>query len=227
MAIAKEYGVHSAILLKNLHFWIQKNSANGRHYHDGTYWTYNSRKAFAELFPYMTERQIDYAMQNLIDSGIVITGNYNSDPRDRTLWYAVTKKGYCILQNCEMELTKMSNATDEIVRALPDSKHTYINTDISIIDADKPQKEKKKFVPPSLADVAAYCEDRANGIDPELFVDFYERNGWKVGKNKMVDWKAAVRTWERRQKNEQKLRETPPRDAFLEFLDEEAAKARD
>jgi hypothetical protein len=111
------------------------------------------------------------------------------------------------------------------VRAIPDI-NTDINTDISIIDADKPQKEKKKFVPPSLADVAAYCEERANGIDPELFVDFYERNGWKVGKNKMVDWKAAVRTWERRQKNEQKLRESPPRDAFLEFLDEEAAKAR-
>jgi hypothetical protein len=226
VAIAKEYGVHSAILLKNLHFWIQKNAANGRHYHDGTYWTYNSKKAFSELFPYLTERQVRTALERLITEGILITGEFNEQAFDHTTWYAITEKGYSILQKSPFDLTLKSNRTDLDVRAIPDI-NTDINTDISIIDADKPQREKKKFVPPSLADVATYCEERANGIDPELFVDFYERNGWKVGKNKMVDWKAAVRTWERRQKNEQKLRETPPRDAFLEFLDEEAAKARE
>jgi len=59
------------------------------------------------------------------------------------------------------------------------------------------EKEKKKFVPPTLDEVIAYCNERNNGIDPESFIDFYESKGWMVGKNKMKDWKAAVRTWEK------------------------------
>ena len=74
--IATKYGVHSAIILDNLNYWITKNKANEQHFYDGHYWTYNSKKAFAELFPYMTERQIDYALKKLIDDGIIITGKY-------------------------------------------------------------------------------------------------------------------------------------------------------
>lgn len=54
-----------------------------------------------------------------------------------------------------------------------------------------------KFIKPTLQEVTEYCEERRNGIDAEAFIDFYESKGWMVGKNKMKDWKAAVRTWER------------------------------
>ena len=54
------------------------------------------------------------------------------------------------------------------------------------------------FVKPSLEDVKAYCEERNNGIDAEAFIDFYDSKGWKIGKESMKDWKAAVRNWERR-----------------------------
>jgi len=47
--------------------------------------------------------------------------------------------------------------------------------------------------------VVAYCRERNNGIDPQRFIDFYSAKGWMIGKNKMKDWKAAVRTWERGQ----------------------------
>ncbi|MBR5513247.1 MAG: hypothetical protein IKV85_04580, partial [Ruminococcus sp.] len=60
---------------------------------------------------------------------------------------------------------------------------------------DKPKR--KKFVKPSVDDVLAYCRERSNQVDPQRFYDYYESNGWKVGKNPMKDWKAAVRTWER------------------------------
>ena len=53
--------------------------------------------------------------------------------------------------------------------------------------------------PPSVREVAAYCAERKNGIDAEAFVAFYESKGWLIGKNEMKDWKAAVRTWEKRQ----------------------------
>ena len=54
-----------------------------------------------------------------------------------------------------------------------------------------------RFTPPSLDDVAEYCRERKNNVDPEAFVNFYASKGWMVGKNHMKDWRAAVRTWER------------------------------
>lgn len=56
---------------------------------------------------------------------------------------------------------------------------------------------KKSFAPPTVDEVREYCRSRNNFVDPERFVDFYSAKGWMVGKNKMKDWKAAVRTWER------------------------------
>lgn len=69
------------------------------------------------------------------------------------------------------------------------------------------EKEKEKeidtpkgvcrFAPPTIEEVTAYCRERGNKVDPQKFTDFYTMKGWMVGKNKMKDWKAAVRTWER------------------------------
>ena len=50
---------------------------------------------------------------------------------------------------------------------------------------------------PTVAEVEAYCRERHNHVDPQKFVDYYIANGWRVGRNPMKDWKAAVRTWER------------------------------
>lgn len=67
-----------------------------------------------------------------------------------------------------------------------------------------------KFVKPSVEEIAAYCAERNNNIDPQQFFDFYESKGWKVGNQSMKDWKAAVRTWERREKPKKILpKETP------------------
>ncbi len=64
----------------------------------------------------------------------------------------------------------------------------------------KENERARRFVPPSVSDVADYCRERKNGIDPAQFVNFYESKGWKVGSTPMKDWKAAVRTWEQREK---------------------------
>lgn len=61
-------------------------------------------------------------------------------------------------------------------------------------------KNNRRFSPPSVDEVRAYCNERNNTVDPESFIDFYESKGWMVGKNKMKDWKAAVRNWERSRK---------------------------
>ena len=56
---------------------------------------------------------------------------------------------------------------------------------------------QKRFAKPTLEEVQAYCLERGKGVDPQKWYDYYSANGWKVGKNPMKDWKAAVRTWER------------------------------
>ena len=56
----------------------------------------------------------------------------------------------------------------------------------------------KYFNKPTTFEVQDYCTLRNNNIDAEAFIDFYESKGWMVGKNKMKDWKSAVRTWEKR-----------------------------
>lgn len=67
----------------------------------------------------------------------------------------------------------------------------------------KSTKEKPlaRFTPPTVDEVAKYCSERHNGINPQAFVDFYASKGWKVGQNQMKDWKACVRTWEQRDNN--------------------------
>ena len=54
-----------------------------------------------------------------------------------------------------------------------------------------------QFIPPNVIEVRAYCNERKNHVDPQRFVDFYTSKGWMVGKTKMKDWRAAVRTWEK------------------------------
>ena len=107
--IAREFGVNAAILFKNICFWIEKNKANGKNYFDGDYWTYNSKRAFSILFPYMSERQVGTALQKLIHARMIKTGNYNADKRDQTMWYALDINGACIMQKCNSHLTKAHN----------------------------------------------------------------------------------------------------------------------
>lgn len=91
---AEKYGVNAAIILANLRFWISKNQANKRHFYDGHTWTYNSVKAFTELFPYLSPKQIRTAIQRLVDAGEIGEGNYNKSSYDRTKWYCLLRKNH-------------------------------------------------------------------------------------------------------------------------------------
>jgi hypothetical protein len=65
------------------------------------------------------------------------------------------------------------------------------------VNEPEENQKTKRFSPPTVAEVRAYCVERNNAVDPEAFIDHYTSNGWKVGKASMKNWKAAVRTWER------------------------------
>lgn len=121
-AVAKEIGLLPAILLHNIDYWCEKNKANEINFHDDRWWTFNSTTAFEKMFNYATKRQIEYALDKLKKGGYIVTGNYNQNSYDRTLWYAITNFGKSILQNCEMDITNLSNRNHEIVTPIPNSK---------------------------------------------------------------------------------------------------------
>ena len=137
--LAKEYGILEAILLKNIWFWIEKNRANEKNFYDGTYWTYNSTRAFNELFPYASESSIKRALKSLQEKGIIKTGNYNKSSYDRTLWYAFTDLGESIVSNRQMEVNKSSNGNEQNGLTIPD-----INTDDKTTNIKTNKKKKKE-----------------------------------------------------------------------------------
>lgn len=114
--IAEAYGLNEAIILDNIRFWVIRNEANGTNFHDGRYWTYNSMKAFEELFPYMKPKAIRNALDKLESEGILLTGNYNKLAFDRTKWYSLSDKGRALFQQVtpicptgQMDLTPRAN----------------------------------------------------------------------------------------------------------------------
>lgn len=134
--IAKLIGIDEAVMLENIHFWVKKNRANGRNIIHGRAWTYNSMAAFSELFPFWSEKQIRRILNSLKDRGLIQTGCFNKEKRDRTLWYTVTEAGFLLFQNGEMQLPKRDDTLDQTGKCtfdqmgepLPDIKLPDINS---------------------------------------------------------------------------------------------------
>ena len=96
-----------------------------------------------------------------------------------------------------------------------------IDKDIEI-DKEKSIKEKTtRFVPPTIEEVRAYCDERNNLVDPEKFIDYYTARNWMLGKTKMKDWKAAVRTWERNNYSSQSRPAQTSSNPFNDLLKQE------
>ena len=100
------------------------------------------------------------------------------------------------------------------------------NNDNDIYIAPAP-KAHIYLQPPSLEEVASYCRERGNHVDPHYFHSYYESNGWRVGRNPMRDWKAAVRSWESNGLGDRTAQEPTVSDSFqraMEMLRMEEAK---
>ena len=201
--IAKDVGFIGAILFHHIAFWIKKNKANQKHFHDGEYWTYSSVKGFAEYFEDLSERQIKQGLLNLKEKGFLKCGNFNKNPYDKTNWYALDKKGYSIKQSCPLDETKLSNRDAKSVQPIPDiitDNNNIYNNSMCTTD-DVPHTKAKQFIPPTIEQLEAYGKDK--GFVKTNFTDFweyYENKGWRIGNVKMKSWQLALNRWERNQK---------------------------
>lgn len=138
------------------------------------------------------------------DNGVVVIKhwrihNYIRKDRYNETTYSEQKELLEFDENGAYRLIEKQRLTDGI--PMVDQRLTQVRLGKDRLGKDRLDKNIRGFTPPSIDEVSAYCTERNNGIDPQHFVDFYEAKGWMVGKNKMKDWKAAVRTWEGRQGN--------------------------
>lgn len=118
----------------------------------------------------------------------------------RTLLTIINYEVYQGVPNTDQTLTEhQSNANRKQIETTKEYKNIR-NKEFKENDTPNGVSKRKCFAPPTVDEVRAYCQERGNNIDPQRFVDFYESKGWFVGKNKMKDWKAAVRNWEGRDK---------------------------
>lgn len=120
IGVAQLVGANAALILENISYWCEHNAANNANLHDGRYWTYNSTKAFGELFPYMTINVIRTSLKKLKDNGLILTGNYNKSAYDRTMWYTLTEKAEKMLDvNVHSDEPNQEEATDEATSPAP------------------------------------------------------------------------------------------------------------
>lgn len=175
-----------------------------------------SNQYFAELYN-TTTRNIARWVSSLVERGYIKsamqykTGSKEVESRILSL-PPHDKNDMTYRQNCHDPHDKNVNT--------PHDKNVMENNTVSNNTSNNTTnkgEKRKRFIPPTVDEVRLYCSERNNGIDPQSFVDYYAARGWNIGKNKMQDWKAAVRTWENRRKDKPKQADPEDYGSPLDF----------
>src|SRR6185503_6404796 len=135
--LACKYGMESAALIHHLQYWIRHNKSLKRNFKEGKTWSYQTLREIKAHFPYWSIKQTERNIKKLIDQGVIIKGNFNNSPYDRTIWYAFkdeilfgidnikseleNEDDKCISRNREIENSKSGNQNPEIGKPIPDN----------------------------------------------------------------------------------------------------------
>lgn len=225
LSVACEYGVNEAVILQNIYYWVDKNAANRRHFHDGRYWTYNSADAFAEIFPYFTKNQIQYTLKKLREHDLILVGNYNKQAFDRTKWYALTDKAYelfgqvnpanrtfldgsgnnpnSILENPEMEDGIIQNGVRDFPTPIPDRNtdrtsdgNRQMETQMAAGRAGASDGTAVERGAPTLEEVRAFVRAQNLRVDADRFFETNALRGWTDKDGRPIhDWRRYLLAW--------------------------------
>lgn len=153
--VAVRYGLEEAIFLDTIVHWYRVNRAEGRNFRDGRWWTYNTVKAYDALFPWWSQKQIRRIIESCKSKGALLTGDYNQDRRDRTVWYSpsdealelygLAEVGTSICPNGQMQEPEQASSSAQTGTALPCSYHVGINDPPYIPpEGERPPEDKPK-----------------------------------------------------------------------------------
>ena len=179
----------------------------------------------------ITEEELDKALNKLSLVGLIrrytvsghpyiqfVTWEKHQTVRNKKSKYPSIEEGKEQLPSIENNCMQM-NAIASLIQSNPIQSESNPNPIQSLEEGEKTKRREKRFVPPTLEEVQAYITENNYIIDAQKFIDYYQSNGWIVGKTKMKDWKATVRGWERREQEHfrktQKAEEDPM--GFLPF----------
>lgn len=203
---ACEFGDREAVLIYNFRFWIKKNKANGANFFDGRTWTYNKMEAFEKLFKFWTKDQIRRLIDSLVNQNVLLKGNYNKNPHDRTCWYAFTDElrflretaatlystdlanlpnadGENAKSNCDNSQIQLANIKNGIGKN-PTYKETDIKTDIKTFISLSPDAKKEKLK-------EIWLEKKLKSNSEKYFL-FREKSNWKG----VANLEADIAWWE-------------------------------
>ena len=198
--VAKMFGLDSAVLIGELasesEYWSEKGElSNG--------WFYSTIENVEEKTTLSAHKQRK-ALSVLQDAGIIDV-EYKGLPKKRHIRINESK-----LLNAIDDKSQNSSITN---------RENFEQLDVENLNVNKKEEEeytnnkkdmgqkRKRFVPPTIEEVTEYCNERNNTVDPQRFIDYYESSGWMRGKNRIKDWKACVRTWERNDFNSKPKKE--------------------
>lgn len=201
VTLAKRHGVNGAVMLHHLAFWVYRNKCNDRNFHDDEYWTYNSQRAYADLFPMWNIPQIKRILAKLENEGAIRVGNFNKAKFDRTNWYTITDEVWKVYQaekdykpSTVQNRTKEGTKSDELYQVTTqvtkpidytDDELDEVLPDSSCIEVWRNyvqhRKElKKKMTPLAYKSALKKAVGWAKG-DPNIFKEICNNsisNGW-------------------------------------------------
>lgn len=138
----------------------------------------------------LTQNEVRTALEHLKRTGYITIKTTNK----YSVFSFVDKENWGSFDEC----TTSRPASESTNKSPADHQQTTTIKRLGNNDT-KDKAPRKRFSPPSVDEVAAYCRERGNTVDAQTFCDFYAAKGWRVGAQPMRDWKAAVRTWEKRE----------------------------
>lgn len=139
-----------------------------------------------------TKQGVSKNLKSLVDKGLIVKND----------------KYINGVKFCEYYTTKFNGVCNKVEEGMQQSSihpiKQSLTNNIDLDNTNDNSNNNNRFKKPTLEEVKQYCLERNNNIDPESFIDYYNSNGWKVGKNPMKDWKATIRTWEKRREESNK-----------------------
>ena len=185
--LACKIGLNEAIVLQQVHYWIENNKAKKKNFHNGRYWVYNSYKSWQETFPFWCERTIKTAFSRLERKGILISDNFNKSRLDKTKWYSidyVTFECLCsslrLGKSCPMECADFTQAIPETKKET--NKKDIIDHSNGVIKSNIFDAVTKKYG----HDRAEYMLSVVNWFIDDAYPEYTRRKHPNEGKAKRM-----------------------------------------
>lgn len=155
ICLAQQYGIHEALLIHHFQHWIRVNQKLNRNFKEGKHWTYQTQREMQAHFPYLSLEGIKYALEKLIEQGILMRKNLNKSPIDKTWWYAfVDEERFVNSKN--IYDTENSVSTRKIPAPIPDTNTPH------------PSKETHTKESQEVASLCEFFFDESKKMRPEL-----------------------------------------------------------